>query len=70
MNPGVICLLGTTHLGPTAAALFHRPVGGVAVAVALEDWRGSVVLAPQPVRGAAPRTAVALGQIWRRSLVR
>ncbi len=64
LNPRAVCFLGATHLAPTAAALFERRIGGTAVIAQLGSWRGPVVLAPQPVRGRASRTAAALLGVW------
>jgi len=64
LNPRAVCLLGATHLAPTAVALLDRRIGGTAVIAQLGSWRGPVVLAPQPVRGQSSRTAAALRQVW------
>jgi len=60
LRPSAICFLGKGNATPAAKELFGDGVGADPLEVALEDWRGLVAVASQPVRGheATTRTIV------------
>jgi len=60
LDPLAICFLGLNNLTPVTQSLFERHIGEVPVRASLDRWTGWVVLAPQPVRGGAKRTALIL----------
>lgn len=56
LAPGGVCFIGLGNAAPAAEELFGAGVGSKPQQCRLGSWSGLVAVAPQPIRGHAPRT--------------
>lgn len=59
----LVCILSKARVGPLTLSLFGRQLGHEVESVSLGAWNGLDIVAPQPVRGWAPKTQLALEKL-------
>lgn len=63
LRPKAICILSKARVGPLTLSLFGYQLGHEVESVSLGTWNGLAIVAPQPVRGWAPKTQMALEKL-------